>query len=284
MEVTHVTARTVLIRSSGFLSTVSSHSLQPYRGCTLGRSMCGQACYVQHNRWITQGRPWGSFLEVRDNAAAVYAHDYQREKNWARNHRDGFSIFLSSSTEPFQPHERKYGITRSVLEMMLEKPPDALVLQTRSPDVALHLPLLQQLAQRTRLKIHLTVESDRDGLPGLPRPATTVDDRLAAAAQLHEAGLQVVITVSPILPIHDPEAFFRRIATCAGAVVLDHFIEGDGSSEGARTRRTAVPQAMARVHPPSVDLAYREELALVARRHLPGRVGLSIDGFAGRYS
>jgi hypothetical protein len=92
-----------------------------------------------------------------------------------------------------------------------------------------------------------------------------------------------VITVSPLLPVADPERFFARLAEAANAVVIDHFIAGDGTANGARTRRTELPQAMAAVEPKSVSLAYREEIVAVARRHFPGRVGVNIDGFAGRY-
>ena len=84
-------------------------------------------------------------------------------------------------------------------------------------------------------------------------------------------------------PIADPDAFFARVADSADAVVLDHFIGGDGSPAGARTRRTALPAAMAAVDPASVDLSYLDAMAEVARRHLPGRVGLHRDGFAGRW-
>jgi hypothetical protein len=85
------------------------------------------------------------------------------------------------------------------------------------------------------------------------------------------------------LPIENPERFFARIAEVVDAVVVDHFIQGDGSADGARTLRTALPQAMWQVDPESVDLGYRDRMAAIAARHLPGRVGINIDGFAGRY-
>jgi len=66
-------------------------------------------------------------------------------------------------------------------------------------------------------------------------------------------------------------------------VVIDHFIGGDGTADGGRTRRTTLPQAMAAVDPGSIGLAYRDRMVRIARRHLPGRVGINIDGFAGRY-
>jgi DNA repair photolyase len=105
----------ILTRTSGFLHEVCSHSLQPYRGCALGNNLCGVGCYVRHNFYVTRGEPWGSFVEARTNAAEVYRRQYEREKKWAINARGRFGIFLSSSTEPFQPMEFKHRVTRVVL-------------------------------------------------------------------------------------------------------------------------------------------------------------------------
>ena len=88
--------------------------------------------------------------------------------------------------------------------------------------------------------------------------------------------------MSPLLPIADPERFFARLADSADAVVIDHYIEGDGSADGSRTARTRLPAAIAAVDPAATTLAYRERIIDVARHHMPGRVGVSRDGFAGR--
>src|SRR4051812_40158035 len=200
LTLTQTTIRQILTRTSGFLQTVSSHSLQPYCGCALGNSLCGVGCYVRHNTYLTQGRPWGSFVEARTNAAAAYREQYAREQAWAHRARGQFGIFLSSSTEPFQPAEKKYRITRSLLETMLELPPDFLIIQTHSPQVADYLDLYATLATRTRLRFHISIESDIDTLPGLPPPASPVAKRIQAAAKLRAAGLRTIITVSPLLP------------------------------------------------------------------------------------
>jgi DNA repair photolyase len=284
VEIETVAVGRVLTRTSGFLRGVTSHSLQPYRGCPLGRSLCGVGCYVRHSAWVTRGRPWGGFLEVRANAVESYLAHAGRERAWARREHGRFGVFLSSATEPFPPQERRHRITRSVLAAMLDEAPDLLIVQTHSPAVVEVLDLLARLAARCEVRVHLSIESDRDRLPGLPPPAAPVARRFAAALRLKEAGLYTVVTVSPLLPIDDPEGFFARVAACAHAVVLDHFIEGDGTADGRRTRATPLPAAMAAVDPASVDLSYRDRMAAVARRHLPGRVGLSAAGFAGRYA
>lgn len=283
MDVSIVEVKSILTRSGGYLRPVVSHSLQPYRGCAFGHSLCGSGCYVQHMAYVTRGRRWGDFLEVRVNAADCYRAEYARERAWARRARDCFGIFLSSATEPFMPAERKHGVTRSVLEAMEELPPDRLMLQTHSADVAHHQDMLLRLGARMDLRIHLSIETDRERIPGLPPPAVPVAKRLEAARQLHEAGLYVVVTVSPLLPIEDPEGFFRRISQSASAVVIDHFIRGDGSREGSRTRKTPMPAAMAALDPSSVTLEYRDRMVEVASRYLPGRVGVQEDGFGGRY-
>jgi hypothetical protein len=100
---------------------------------------------------------------------------------------------------------------------------------------------------------------------------------------LPTAAVWTVVIVAPLLPIVNPDRFFARIADVADAVVLDHFIQGDGSADGSRTSRTPLPAAMQEVDPGSLDLSYRDRMAAVARKYLLGRVGINIDGFAGRF-
>jgi DNA repair photolyase len=284
MRVAETTVRSILTRTSGYLRAVTSHSLQPYRGCSYGGALCGVGCYVRASPWLTRGETWGTFLEARTNAALRYREQAPGERRWARRERGGFSIFLASSTDPFVPQERRLGVTRRVLEAMCDEPPDELVVQTHTHRVTDGLDLYPRLAGKCRLRIHLSIESDRDRLPGLPPPASSVARRLEAAEALRAGGLRVVVTVSPLLPVADPERFFARLAAVADAVVIDHFVGGDGTPDGSRTRRTALPAAMEAVHPGSSALAYRDEIVAIARRALPGRVGVGAEGFAGRFA
>ena len=274
----------ILTRTSGYLKDVTSHSLQPYRGCSFGNALCGVGCYVQHNRWLLKGEAWGSFLEARVPAADCSRREAAAERRWARGARGRFSIFLSSSTDPFVPQEARLGVTRAVLEAMRDEPPDELVLQTHGDGVLRVLDLCRELARRLDLRAHVSIESDRERLPGLPPPACSVERRFRAARALRAAGVRTVVTVAPLLPIEDPRAFFERCAGAADAVVLDHFVGGDGSRAGARTLKTALPAAIAAVDPQALDVAYRDAMAEVARAVMPGRVGISRDGFAGRFA
>ena len=283
MRVTETEVRSILTRTTGYLKHVTSHSLQPYRGCSFGKSLCGAGCYVQHNHWLTRGQEWGGFLEVRTNAAQVYRRQYPTEQKWARRACGGFSIFLSSSTDPFVPQEKTFGITRGLVEAMQDRPPDVLILQTHTHWVGIYCDLYVDLAKQCDLRFHISIESDRDTLPGLPPPASTVEQRFEAAAMLHELGLRVVITVSPLLPIGSPRRFFERIAAIADGVVIDHFIQGDGTPDGSRTLATDLPRAMVEIDPDSVEIGYRDRMVAIAREIMPGRVGVSGEGFAGRF-
>lgn len=282
MVITETTVRNILTRTTGYLRGVTSHSLQPYRGCSYGHALCGVGCYVRHNGHVVQGREWGGFLEVRTNAAESYLANFARESAWGRRARGRFSIFCSSATDPFVPQEQRYAVTSALLAAMTTCPPDELVLQTHSPFVARERDRLRELGERCRLRVQVSIETDRDRMPDLPPPAASVDARLEASAQLKAAGVRTVVTVAPLLPIEHPEQFFARIAEVADAVVLDHFIGGDGSPDGSRTLRTGLPAAVAKVDPAALSIDYLTAMVRVARRHL-GRVGVHSDGFAGRY-
>lgn len=283
LEITKTTVANILTRTGGYLRGVASHSLQPYQGCSFGNSLCGVGCYVQHNVWVTQGRRWGGFLEVRTNAAEAYRQSCAREAAWARRRHGAFSIFCSSATDPFVPQERTYRVTAALLDAMCDNPPDALILQTHTHLVAEHRGAIAALSRRCQLRVHVSIESDRDRLPGLPPSASPVTQRLAACQQLRDCSVWTVVTVAPLLPIADPEGFFQRIADVANAVVIDHYIEGDGSRDGARTLRTGLPAAIAAINPEATSLAYRDRIIKLARRIMPGRVGVSATGFAGVY-
>ncbi len=284
MQVSWTRVSKILTRCEGYLGPISSHSLQPYRGCPYGKSLCGVACYVQHNPFVTRGRRWGEFLEIRENAAEAYAREVDRERAWAHRQGRGFVIFCASSTDPFPPQERQQGITAALLRAMVADPPDELILQTHSPDVCREIATLQQLALVTKLRVHVTIEGDRDRLPGLPPPVATVARRLQACQELTRQGIHCLITMAPLHPLEHPREFLEQAGRVARGVVIDHYIGGDGSQAGQRTLRTSLPEAMRELLPESTTLAYRDEIVALARELLPGRVGVGQAGFAGELS
>ncbi|MCH8157291.1 MAG: hypothetical protein IID18_06005 [Nitrospinae bacterium] len=283
MEITETHCSSILTRTSGYLKGVCSHSLNPYVGCGFGRSSCGEGCYVRFNQWLTRGRDWGRFVDVKTNADEVYLKTASAERRWAERRGQAFSVFFSSATDPWQPVEAKYRITRRVLTAMLEETPDVLILQTHSTRIADDIDSIVSLSRRCDLRVHLSIEGDRDRLPALPAPPCSVKERIELLSEFASRGIRTVACMSPLYPLEDPASFFSRLAEAgAAAVVIDHFIIGDGTPDGSRTRRTGLPAAMAAVNARSVELSYRDEVAAIAARYLP--VGLSASGFAGIYS
>jgi DNA repair photolyase len=281
LQINLIQSKTLLTRSSGYLKDVCSHSLNPYGGCGFGLSSCGEGCYVRFNPWLTQGREWGKFVDVKINAGELYLQSAEKEKHWAHKRSIPFTIFMSSSTDPWQPAEKKYRVTRSVLQAMTTCPPDTLILQTHSSNILDDQALLLKLD--CSLRIHISIEGDRNCLPGLPLPPCSVEKRISALEQLSALGLKTVACLSPLYPLEDPHKFFKRLKNVgASAVIIDHFIEGDGTAEGSRTLKTRLPFAMSQIREDSIHLPYRTHIANIARNYLP--VGISSQGFAGHYT
>lgn len=283
MQTKLIQSKALLTRSSGYLKSVCSHSLNPYSGCGYGLTSCGEGCYVRFNHWLTRGREWGKFVDIKTNAGELYIQSAEKEKSWAHKRSIPFAIFMSSSTDPWQPAEKKYRVTRTVLNSMMTCPPDTLILQTHSASILDDLEILLELSRRCSLRVHISIEGDRNRLPGLPPPPCSVDQRISALEKLSTKGLNTVVCLSPLYPLENPKHFFERLKNAgASAIIIDHFIIGDGTAEGSRTLKTRLPSAMSKVQKESIHLSYRDHIATIARSYLP--VGISTQGFAGLYS
>jgi len=283
MQITQTECTSILTRTSGYLKGVCSHSLNPYVGCGYGNSSCGKGCYVRFNQWLNRGREWGEFVDVKVNADDVYLNTVQAERRWAIQRGIPFSIFFSSSTDPWQPIERKFRITQKVLGAMSVETPDVLILQTHGSIIIDDMERIIAISKRCDLRVHISIEGDQDNLPGLPPPPCSVDERISLVKEFSSRGITVVVCMSPLYPLIDPDHFFSQLAESgASAVVIDHFIEGDGTQDGSRTWRTMLPLAIKLVNEQALDLSYRDKVASIARKYLS--VGISSSGFAGVYS
>jgi DNA repair photolyase len=245
MLIQTIPARSVLNPTGGFLAEGFTHTINLYRGCALGNSLCGLYCYAQWNPYHTQGRTWGEFLDIKSEVVEAYRMQYDRLKHPPRGAPKPLRIFMSSVTEPYPPQERTARRTRRLLEEMLTRPPDRLVIQTHTPLVVDDLPVLLTLHQRCSLEINISVETDKTTLPeGFPRHAYSPASRIQALKALREAGLRTIGAVSPLLPLDDPWQFARELEAACDRAILDHYLLGDGSHQGLRTRQTDLPRLL----------------------------------------
>jgi DNA repair photolyase len=282
MLIQTIPARSVLNATGGFLGEGFTHTINLYRGCALGNSLCGLYCYAQWNPYHTEGRAWGQFLDVKSGVVEAYRSQYDRLKRPAKGAPKPLRIFMSSVTEPYPPQERTARRTRSLLEEMRVRPPDLLVIQTHTPLVADDLPVLLALHQRCRLQINITVETDKTDMPeGFPRHAYSPDSRIQALRALREAGLHTIGTVSPLLPLDDPWLFARDLEKACDRVILDHYLLGDGSPDGQRTEWTDLPRLLATSgYAEWTGLEKFEEIVEIFRQIFTDkRLGISRAGF-----
>ena len=144
MQIKNIPCRTILNPTGGFLGEGFTHTINLYRGCALGNTLCGLYCYAQSIPYHWQGRQWGSFLDVKKEVLKAYRHQYDRMKNQKSGEVKPLNIFMSSVTEPYPPQERTSRQTRQLLKEMVDRPPDLLVIQTHTPLIVDDLPILKK--------------------------------------------------------------------------------------------------------------------------------------------
>jgi ParB/RepB/Spo0J family partition protein len=134
----------------------------------------------------------------------------------------GAVLFLSASTDPYQPVEREYGITRTLLRLLLTHQVDFkwLLISTRSPLILRDVDLLLQL--RDRLEVGISQPTDREDLRRLIDPKNPpVAARFNTARVFRQAGIPVRLHISPMLP-YSPD-FPQKAGEVADWVWLDWF-------------------------------------------------------------
>lgn len=212
-----VTARKVL--NGPETTMMGFHSINPYIGCAFGCAYC----YARYaHRWVLDRHatanplhddmqdardgmvPWLAFerrIFVKTNAPDVLRrtlrHGSDRHLSLLKNE----TIVIGTATDPFQPAERRFRVTRGLLEVLAEHPGLSVCIITKSPLITRDIDLLKRIDRHSSLSIHLSlISTDRDLARKIEPRAPTPEARLRALARLSEAGLEVGINVMPVLP------------------------------------------------------------------------------------
>jgi DNA repair photolyase len=228
-----------LTQTGGFL-TGFTHTLQPYIGCRFGCDYC----YVQEltvHRFHGGGLAWGEYVHPRTGIAEKLTVELARLEK--RGALDQVAIFMSSTTDPYQGAERRWGLTRGCLELLAARPPGLLVIQTRSPLVARDFDLIHALGDRCWLSFTLETDLDEVRRKVTPR-CPSVAQRLGTLKAALAAGINVQVAVSPCLPFSSVEGFGALLLEHGDRIVVDTYASGDGGG-GKRTAKTAIPAAYA---------------------------------------
>jgi DNA repair photolyase len=189
-------------------------TINPYRGCEFGCRYC-YARYTHEFMEMRDGLEFEQKIYVKQHTAELLRQELCRVK-------PDESIALGTATDPYQPAERRYEVTRSILEEFGRHRGFELGIVTKSNLVVRDLELLQQVARSNKLSVHITVTTLDTGLarilePRAPRP----DLRVEAVRALAQTGLRIGISCSPVIPgitdsPKDLEAVIRAAAD-AGA-------------------------------------------------------------------
>ena len=185
-------------------------SINAYRGCEHGCVYCyARPTHAYHD--LSPGLDFESKLFAKRDAA-----DLLRQTFAKRNYQPA-SLAIGTNTDPYQPIEKRYRITRQILEVMLETQ-HPVVITTKSNRVIDDIDLLAELAalQLTAVAISVTTLEPKTARllePRAPSPAR----RLEAVRKLSEAGIYVHVNIAPVVPgitDHEIESIVAAAADC----------------------------------------------------------------------
>jgi DNA repair photolyase len=184
-------------------------TLNPYRGCEFG---C-KYCYARYTH---------EFLERWDPTAfetEIYAKEWKQAAFRAelRSVRHGQTLAIGTATDPYQPAERRYGLTRQALEALTTVRGRCIYLTTKSDLAARDIDLWQTIAKNNVVAISITVTTVDTSLARILEPyAPHPDLRVGTAKEFAAAGLKVGIIASPVMPmINDSRESLEAIAFAA---------------------------------------------------------------------
>jgi len=168
---------------------------------------------------------------VKKDAAPLLAwdvaHKYSYESEASSGERPDH-VAIGTATDPYQPAEREYGVTRACLEELAKREGMSISIITKSNQIVRDIDVLQRIAERSNLGIDITITTLRARLTRLLEPrAPRPDLRLAAVKQLREAGLSVGVSASPLIPgITDREGDLEAVAEAAREAGAQWFFSG----------------------------------------------------------
>lgn len=168
-------------------------SVNPYRGCEHGCAYCYARPTHEYLGW-SAGLDFETRILVKEDAPELLRAALLAPR-WSPK-----TIALSGVTDPYQPAERRFGLTRRCLEVLAElRNPVAII--TKNHAVTRDVEPLAQLARHGAAVVFLSVTSLRPELQRVMEPRTSVPQRrLDAIRELTEAGVPTGVMVAPVVP------------------------------------------------------------------------------------
>ena len=168
-------------------------TINPYRGCEFACKYC-YARYTHEFMEMREGVDFERKIYVKQQAAWLLRHDLKKVKR-------GEEIAIGTATDPYQPAEKRFEVTRGILEELALHHGLEIGIVTKSNLIVRDSELLRQIAEHNSLFVNLTVTTLNTRLarilePRAPRP----DLRLEAVRELNAAGVNAGVICAPVLP------------------------------------------------------------------------------------
>ena len=168
-------------------------TINPYRGCEFACKYC-YARYTHEFMELRDGVAFERKIYVKQQAAWLLRQDLRRVKR-------GEEIAIGTATDPYQPAEKRYEVTRGILEELALHHGLEIGIVTKSDLILRDVELLRQVAEHNSLFVNLTITTLNTKLarvlePRAPRP----DLRLGAVRELVSAGINAGVICAPVLP------------------------------------------------------------------------------------
>lgn len=193
-------------------SKLGDYCINPYVGCAHACVYCYADPLTR--KFTKHTEAWGSFVDVKINATTILLKE-------VLNKRKG-TVFISSLTDPYQPLEKKYELTRRCLEM-LQRNSFSVCLQTKSSLVIRDIDLLKKFGEKC--EVGLTITTLDEKIRKVFEPfSSSVEEKLEALQLLKENGIKTYVFFGPVLPYLsdiDLEHYFKTLAPLTNCFWVD---------------------------------------------------------------
>ncbi|MET0082113.1 MAG: radical SAM protein [Sedimenticola sp.] len=200
MKIKEIHSKSVLSSSK-----VYGYVVNPYVGCQHGCSYC-YARFMK--RFTGHKEPWGDFVDVKINAPELLVKEIGKKKRG--------TVWVSGVTDPYQPLEKKYKLSRKCIDILLQNDWPVIV-QTRSPLVLRDMDIFKK---SNKVEIGLSITTASDEIRKVFEPhAPSIASRLKAVESLYENGIKTYVMIAPILP--EAENLVKQLAGKVDYIIID---------------------------------------------------------------
>ncbi len=191
-------------------------SLNPYMGCVHRCTFCYVRAF-ERRADRPAGEAYGQTIRVKTNIVAVLRRELARP-GWRRD-----TVMIGAATDPYQPAEGRYRLTRGCLEVLVAaRTPFSIV--TRGPLVVRDIDVLSVAARRVDVEVNFSVPTLDEEVWRRTEPGTAPPrQRLRALRALVDAGIRTGVGVAPILPgLSDRPEQLRAVVQAAREAGATH--------------------------------------------------------------